>query len=296
MSLLAEIKSPADVKKLSDDQLVELAGEVRERLIHSVSETGGHFASNLGAVELTVALVALCDLPRDKILWDVSHQTYPYKILTGRNDRMDTIRQYGGLSGFASRAESEYDAFGAAHASTSISAALGFACARDNLGQDYRVITVTGDGAMTGGLTYEGLNNLGETRKDMLIILNDNTWSISKNVGAISKYLTGIMADQRYNKLRAEVWELTGHFKRREKIRQAVRKVEESIKGFLVPGSFFEKLGIRYFGPIDGHDLKLLLKTLRELDTLKGRGFCTLLLLRVKAMNPRRAMRSSIMV
>ena len=269
-TILERISSPADVKGLGEGELLQLADEVRQRLISTVSESGGHFASNLGTVELTVALHHLLDLPKDILVWDVSHQVYPHKILTGRNDRMGTIRQYGGLSGFASRAESEYDPFGAGHASTAISAALGFAGARDAQGKDHRVVCVVGDGALTGGLAYEGLNNLGETRKDMLVILNDNTWSISRNVGAISRYLTGIMTDERYNRVRQEVWEFIGRFKRREKIREIAARIEHSLKGLLTPGTLFENLGIRYFGPIDGHDLPLLVKTIREIDQLHG--------------------------
>ncbi|MFQ6008357.1 MAG: 1-deoxy-D-xylulose-5-phosphate synthase [Candidatus Zixiibacteriota bacterium] len=270
MNYLATINSPADLKKLSLDELVQLAAEIRQEIISVVSETGGHLATNLGSVELTIGLSYVFDPPTDKLIWDVSNQTYAYKMLTGRRDRMLTLRQYGGLSGFARRDESEYDDFGAGHASTSISAALGFAAARDNAGLDHKVVAIIGDGAMTGGLAYEGLNNAGSLRKDLLVILNDNSWSISKSVGAISKYLTNIMADEKYNKLRDEVWELTGRFKRRDKIRAAISSIEESLKALLVPGMLFEKLGFRYFGPIDGHDLRLLIKTLQQVKNLRG--------------------------
>ncbi|HUV31593.1 MAG TPA: 1-deoxy-D-xylulose-5-phosphate synthase [Acidobacteriota bacterium] len=285
MAHLDKINNPQDTKKLSIEQLVELADEVRNEIISVVSQTGGHLASNLGTVELTLALYYVFDLPRDRVIWDVSHQTYTHKLLTGRRDRFGTLRKYHGLSGYCSRAESQYDHFGAGHASTSISSALGFAAARDLRGDDHKVIAVIGDGAMTGGLAFEGLNNAGSLRKDLLVVLNDNTWSISKNVGSISKYLTGIMADEKFNKLRREVWELTGRFKRRDKIRQTIHRIEESIKGFLVPGMLFEKLGFRYFGPIDGHDLPQLVKTLKDIKnitgpimlhvaTTKGKGFC----------------------
>lgn len=270
MKHLPNIKSPDDTKKLSVDELVELAAEVRQEIISAVSKTGGHLASSLGAVELTVALHYVFDLPRDRLIWDVSHQTYGHKILTGRHERIDTIRQYGGLAGFSRRDESEYDPYGAGHASTSISAALGFAVARDALGGDHKVIAVIGDGSMTGGLAFEGLNNAGHLKKDMLVVLNDNTWSISKNVGAISKYLTSIMADEKFNKLRNEIWELTGRFKRRDKIRETISNIENSIKGLLVPGMLFQRLGFRYFGPIDGHDLPLMVKTLKDLKNLSG--------------------------
>ncbi len=270
MKYLDKIKSPADVKKLTTDEMVELAGEVRQEIISAVSNTGGHLATNLGAVELTIALHHVFDLPTDKVVWDVSHQVYAHKLLTGRRDRFHTLRQYKGLAGFTKRSESEYDAYGAGHASTAISAALGIAAARDNAGQDYKVVAVVGDGSLTGGLAFEGLNNLGTSKKDMLVILNDNTWSISKNVGAMSKYLTSIMADEKFNRLRDEIWELTGRFKRRDKIRSAISRIEGSIKGMLVPGGLFQNLGFRYFGPIDGHDLPLVIKTLQSLKNLGG--------------------------
>lgn len=270
MNFLSKIDSPADVKKLSIDELVELASEIRQEIVSTVSQTGGHLATNLGSVELTIALHHVFDLPADRLIWDVSNQTYTHKLLTGRRERMHTMRQYNGLAGFAKREESEYDHFGAGHASTSISAALGFAAARDNAGLDHKVVAIIGDGALTGGLAYEGLNNAGSLKKDLLVILNDNTWAISKNVGAISKYLTSIMVDEKYNKLRNEIWEMTGRFKRRDKIRETISNIEDSIKGLLVPGMLFEKLGFRYFGPIDGHNLELLIKTLQRVRNLPG--------------------------
>lgn len=267
---LPDIHSPEDIKKLSVEELIELAGEVRQEIISGVSKTGGHLASNLGTVELTIALHYVFNSPNDKIIWDVSHQTYAHKILTGRRDRFDTLRQYNGLSGYCKRSESIHDHFGAAHASTSISAALGFAAARELLGKENRVIAVIGDGAMTGGLAFEGMNNAGSLKKNLIVILNDNTWSISKNVGAISRYMTNILTDEKFNKLRAEVWELTGRFKRRDKIRETIHRLENSIKGFLVPGMLFEKLGFRYFGPLDGHDLPLLINRLRDINQING--------------------------
>jgi 1-deoxy-D-xylulose-5-phosphate synthase len=270
VSLLSKIKSPDDLKGMGQEELVALAEELRQSIIAAVSETGGHLASSLGTVELTVALHHVFNTPIDKVIWDVSHQTYCHKILTGRKDQIDTLRQYQGLSGFCKRSESEYDTFGAGHASTSISAALGFAVARDMNNEDHKVVAVIGDGAMTGGLAFEGLNNAGSLKRDLLVILNDNTWSISKNVGALSKYLTSIMADEKFNKLRKEVWELTGRFKRRDVIRETVKRLENSIKNILVPGMLFEKLGFRYFGPIDGHDLPLLVKTLQDIKNLNG--------------------------
>jgi 1-deoxy-D-xylulose-5-phosphate synthase len=270
MKYLHDIDGPADTKKLSVEQLAELAEEVRQEIVSTVSGTGGHLSSNLGVVELTVALHYVFNLPTDKLIWDVSHQIYAHKILSGRRERIHTIRQYGGLSGFAKPSESEYDAFGAGHASTSISAALGFAVARDMAGLNHKVIAVIGDGSMTGGLAFEGMNNAGSLRKDLVVILNDNTWSISKNVGSISKYMTGILADEKFNKLRSEIWELTGRFKRRDKIRETVRRLENSIKSLLVPGMLFEKMGFRYLGPIDGHDIPLLVKTLADIKNISG--------------------------
>ncbi|MEK7775157.1 MAG: 1-deoxy-D-xylulose-5-phosphate synthase [Candidatus Zixiibacteriota bacterium] len=268
--ILPRIDSPADVRKLTVDEAVVLAGEVRDHIIWAVSQTGGHLATNLGAVELSVALHHVFNTPTDRIIWDVSHQVYAHKILTGRKDQMHTIRQYDGLSGFAKTTESEYDHFGAGHASTSISVALGFAAARDQAGLDHKVVAVIGDGSMTGGLAFEGMNNAGSLNKDLLVILNDNTWSISRNVGALSRYMTSIMSDERINKIRNEIWELTGKFKRREKIRKAISDIEDSVKGLVVPGMVFEKLGFRYFGPIDGHDLPLLIKTLEKLKHIHG--------------------------
>jgi len=269
-SLLDKINSPADLKKIPLEKLPQLAQEVREKIITVVSRTGGHLASNLGVVELTLALHYVFDLPKDKLIWDVSHQCYTHKILTGRKDKFESLRQYQGISGFTKRKESEYDSFGAGHASTSISAALGMACARDQKSEDYRIIAVIGDGALSGGISFEGLNNAGAQGKDLLVVLNDNAMSISKNVGAFSKYLTDLLTDEKYNKLKAEIWEMVGRFKRRDKIRAMVAQAEESIKGFLVPGIIFEKLGFRYFGPIDGHDINQLIKTLEHLKNFKG--------------------------
>jgi 1-deoxy-D-xylulose-5-phosphate synthase len=270
MKYLSGITDPVDIKKIPVEELPELAEEIRQEILTVVSETGGHLASNLGAVELTIALHYIFDFKHDRLVWDVSHQTYAHKILTGRRDRIHTIRQYNGLSGYARREESAYDHFGAGHASTSISAALGFAVSRDMAGEDHKVVAVIGDGAMTGGLAFEGMNNAGSLRKNLLVILNDNTWSISKNVGSISKYLTGIMADEKFQKLRSEIWDLTGKFKRRDRIRETIHRLENSIKGLLVPGMLFEKLGFKYFGPIDGHDVEQLVKTLRDIKGISG--------------------------
>ena len=284
MSLLDKIKESSDLKKLDEKQLIELAEEIRQEIILVVSTNGGHLASNLGVVELTLALHYCFDIPIDKIVWDVGHQSYVHKILTGRRDKLKTIRQYDGLSGFPKRDESPADAYGAGHASTAISSSLGLAAARDQLGLKHKIVAVVGDGALTGGLSFEGLNNAGTSKKDILVILNDNEMSISRNVGALSKYLTTMMTDKRYNKLRNDIWELTGKFKRRDKIRATVADIERSVKALFVPGYLFDKLGFRYFGPINGHDLPLLIKTLTQIKdipvpkllhvvTVKGKGF-----------------------
>ncbi|MFH1335567.1 MAG: 1-deoxy-D-xylulose-5-phosphate synthase [Candidatus Zixiibacteriota bacterium] len=267
---LEKINVPSDLKGIPLDKLDELAKEIREKIITVVSNNGGHLASNLGAIELVIAIHRVFDSPKDKIIWDVGHQCYTHKLLTGRKDRFDTLRKYEGLSGFPNRWESEHDVFNVGHASTSISSALGVACARDQKGEKFSVIAVVGDGALTGGLAFEGLNNAGASGRNLIVILNDNKMSISKNVGALSRYMTDLLTDEKYNKLKAEVWDLVGKFKRRDKIRAMVAKVEEGIKGFLVPGSLFEKLGFRYLGPVDGHDVKGLIKTLEQLKTLNG--------------------------
>jgi len=284
-SILEGIRSPADVRGLEQESLPELAREVRERMIDVVSRVGGHFAPGLGVVELTLALHYVFDTPRDKLVWDVGHQAYPHKILTGRNDAFARIRQTGGPSGFLSRKESEYDVFGAGHAATSISAALGIATARDLQGEDYKVVAVIGDGALTSGIAYEALNNAGHTERDLIVILNDNEMSISRNVGAMHKYLTAVVTNPWYNRLRDEVKHLldrTGGIGGR--MESLVLKIEESAKTFFTPGVLFEELGFRYVGPIDGHDIDKLVDTLEGVKswkrptlihvlTTKGRGF-----------------------
>jgi 1-deoxy-D-xylulose-5-phosphate synthase len=286
MSLLSTIRSPADLKRLRRDQLPALADEIRERLIACVSQTGGHIGASLGVVELSLALLYEFDSPRDKIVWDVGHQAYAWKLLTGRNDAFPTLRQKDGVSGFLKRSESEHDQFGAGHAGTAMSAALGMATARDLLKQEYKVVAVVGDGALTCGLSYEGMNNAGHSDRDLILIVNDNGMSISPNVGAISKMLGGIVADPRTNRLREKVKGLThalgGVFG--EGVVDFAKNVEESVKNLWSPGMLFEELGFRYFGPIDGHDLPKLCDTLRfvrgmtgprvvHVMTQKGKGF-----------------------
>ena len=265
--LLAQIDSPADLRELDEDQLPDLAQEIRTYLLQTLSQTGGHLASGLGSVEITIALHYLFDTPRDRLIWDVGHQCYPHKILTGRRDRMPTIRQRGGLSGFPKITESEYDHFGAGHSSTSISAALGMAIAARAEGDDRRTVAVIGDGGMTAGMAYEALNHGGAIDTDLLVILNDNEMSISPNVGAMSKYLSSIWSGKIYSSLRSgskrvlrripSAWELA-------------KRAEEHVKGMVTPGTLFEELGFSYFGPIDGHNLADLLSLVRNLQNLSG--------------------------
>lgn len=287
MSLLESIDGPEDVRALPGEQLQELADEVRQRLIDVVSETGGHIGSGLGVVELTVALLCSFDSPRDKIIWDVGHQGYPWKVLTGRNDRLHTLRKEGGLSGFLRADESEHDIFAAGHAGTAMSAALGIAAARDLKGESFDVVPVVGDGSMTCGLPYEGLNNAGHSGRDVIMVLNDNGMSIAPNVGAMSQYLGSIIASPITNRIRDRV---KGVVERASKVVGGKRMVdlakniEESVKNLWSPGMLFEEFGFRYFGPIDGHDIDAMIKTfasVKELDgprivhvlTEKGKGF-----------------------
>ena len=272
MSLLSSIHGPADLKRLRRDQLPELAADIRERLIECCSQTGGHIGASLGVVELTIALLFEFDSPTDKILWDVGHQAYTWKLLTGRNDGFPTLRQTEGVSGFLKRSESEHDQFGAGHAGTAMSAALGMATARDLRHQQHKVVAVVGDGALTCGLSYEGMNNAGHSDRDILLIVNDNGMSISPNVGAINKTLGAIVADPRTNRLREKIKHMTfalgGVFG--QGVVDFARNVEESVKNLWSPGMLFEELGFRYFGPIDGHDLEKLCDTLAMVRSMTG--------------------------
>ncbi|MEO2185040.1 MAG: 1-deoxy-D-xylulose-5-phosphate synthase N-terminal domain-containing protein, partial [bacterium] len=270
LKLLPNIKSPADIRKFSPKELQQLADEIRFHTIDVVSEIGGHLASTLGVVELTVALHKVFNTPTDKIVWDVGHQAYAHKLLTGRFDAFPTIRQYGGLSGFLKRTESEYDVFGAGHASTSISAGVGIAESQKHTGKKFKVVSIIGDGAMTGGLAFEALNNGGHLRIPMLVVLNDNEMSISPNVGAINTYLTKIVTNPIYNRIRDEIWNISGKlpFGKRT-TRSMLHRIEESLKSLLVPGMLFEELGFRYFGPIDGYNIDELVSTLERIKNLK---------------------------
>ncbi|MDR3064242.1 MULTISPECIES: 1-deoxy-D-xylulose-5-phosphate synthase [Comamonas] len=269
-SLLHNINDPADLRRLSRAQLKTLAAELRNYVIDSVSMTGGHLSSNLGTVELTVALHSVFNTPHDRIVWDVGHQTYPHKILTGRRDRMATLRQLGGLSGFPQRAESEYDTFGTAHSSTSISAALGMALAAKQKGEDRRAIAVIGDGAMTAGMAFEALNNGGVHDANLLVILNDNDMSISPPVGALNRYLAQLMSGQFYAKAR-DVGKSV--LKQVPPLLELAKRLEQQAKGMVVPATMFEQFGFNYIGPIDGHDLDSLIPTLENIKGLKGPQF-----------------------
>lgn len=270
-SVFNRVNTPDDLKTLKPEELISLSAELRQYVIDEITRIGGHLGASLGVVELTVALHYIFDTPRDKIIWDVSHQAYIHKLLTGRKDRFHTIRQTDGLSGFCKIDESEYDAFCTGHASTSISAAVGMAIARDIQKQNHKVIAIIGDGALTGGLAFEALNHAGSLKKDLIVILNDNMMSISSNVGALSKHLTDLISNPLYNKVKKEIWEALGKFHDLgDKVRYGVAKLEEGIKTVLVPGHFFESLGFRYFGPMDGHDLPRLLRLFNDIKNIKG--------------------------
>jgi len=268
--LLYAIESPADLRRMSFGELPALAAELREFLIQSVSTRGGHFAAGLGTVELTIALHYVFNTPHDRLVWDVGHQAYPHKVLTGRRDRLHTIKQNGGLAPFPARHESEYDTFGVGHSSTSISAALGMAVAAARTGSDRRVVAVIGDGAMTAGMAFEALNHAGSLPADLLVILNDNDMSISENVGALSNHFARVLSGRVYAHLREggkkvlrqmpTVWELA-------------RRSEEHLKGMVLPGTLFEEMGFNYIGPMDGHDVKALVLTLRNIRKLRGPQF-----------------------
>ncbi|MCY0875277.1 MAG: 1-deoxy-D-xylulose-5-phosphate synthase [Firmicutes bacterium] len=284
---LERVNDPTDIKSLHVDELEKLAFEIRQFLIENIMSTGGHFGANLGVVELTLALHYVLDSPRDRIVWDVGHQAYVHKILTGRKHLFPSLRQYGGLAGFPKRAESPHDFFGVGHASTSISAALGMAVARDLQGQDHHVAAVIGDGAMTGGMAFEALNHAGHLQKRLLVILNDNEMSIAPNVGAVSHYLTRLRSDPHYGKVKSEVEALLRQIPAiGSKLASAAERMKDALKYFMVQGALFEEMGFSYFGPIPGHDLEALIAILeqtKDMDepvllhvvTQKGKGYPT---------------------
>lgn len=269
---LKNVDYPNDLKKLNLMDLRVLSDEIREYLIDVISKIGGHLGASLGVVELTLALHYVYNTPDDKILWDVGHQGYIHKILTGRRDSLKTIRQKGGISGFLKRDESEYDVFGAGHATTSISAALGIAAARDFQKRNYKVVAVIGDGSMTGGMAYEAMNNIGLLKKDIVVILNDNKMSIAPNVWAIQNYFNELLTNDTYNRFRSKVWELTGSFDKNtsDRIRKVAAKIEGGLKGVITPGMLFESLGFRYFGPVNGHNVVNLVKILEDINKISG--------------------------
>jgi 1-deoxy-D-xylulose-5-phosphate synthase len=286
MSLIASINGPDDLRKLPLDKLPALAEEIRAFMLEHVSQSGGHLASSLGAVELAVALHYCFDTPRDKLVWDVGHQAYAHKILTGRREQFGNLRRFGGISGFPRTTESAYDAVSVGHASTSISAALGLAMGRDIKKEKHAVVAVIGDGSLSGGLSFEGMNNLGSLSTNMIIVVNDNKMSISKNVGALSRYLTRVITDKRYKRLKDEVWELTGRLAGLgSRIRTLLHSIDETAKHFVIPGKLFEDMGIRYFGPVDGHNIAELTEIFRFVKdhtngpvlvhavTTKGKGY-----------------------
>lgn len=271
--VLDQIEFPIDVKKLDLEELGKLCGEIREEIISTVLKNGGHLASNLGVVELTVALHHVFELPHDKVIWDVGHQSYAHKILTGRRDRFHTLRQYEGISGFPKRDESPYDAFDSGHSGTSISSALGMAEARRQRGEKGKVIAVIGDGSMTAGVAFEGLNQTGHVDQDLIVILNDNEMSISPNVGALSSYLNRLMTGQFVNRFREDIKAFLDTLPGIGKsVLRFAKQAEESLKGLLIPGLLFEELGLKYIGPIDGHRLDYLIETFQNIKKLREIG------------------------
>ena len=267
MNLLDKINSPKDLKKLTRSELVKLCDEIRSFIIESVSKTGGHLSSNLGVIELTVALHYVFDCPQDKFIWDVGHQTYPHKILTGRKKKMGSLRALDGISGFPKISESDYDIFGTGHSSTSISAALGMAEALKKKNLDHKAIAIIGDGAMTAGMAFEGLNNAGDSKNNILVILNDNDMSISKNVGALNNYLAKLMSGNLYGSIKRSSKAVLSAI---PPILEFAKRAEEHVKGMVIPGTLFEEFGFNYIGPIDGHDLFALVDTLNNLKALQG--------------------------
>ena len=282
--ILDKVNSPADLRALAPEELDPLAEEIREQIIQTVSRTGGHLAANLGAVELTMALLKVFDPPKDKLVWDVSHQTYAYKILTGRKDRFHTLRQLNGLSGFALKSESPYDAFGAGHAGTALSAALGMAVARDRRGGAEHVVAIVGDGALGCGSSFEALNNLAATTRRLIVILNDNEMSISANVGSVARTLGELLAHPRYNRWKSSVERFAKDRLRLTWLRHIYFRLEEAVKSLFLRNVLFEEFGLRYIGPIDGHNIHTLMAALEiarrsdepillHVSTQKGRGY-----------------------
>jgi 1-deoxy-D-xylulose-5-phosphate synthase len=285
--LLDSVNSPQDLKKLSFEQLNQLAAEVRQKMVSVVSKTGGHLASSLGAVELIIALHYCLDTPKDKIIFDVGHQSYAHKILTGRNKDFVNLRKFQGISGFPSKNESIYDPFTTGHSSTAVSLALGLANSRYFLAKEdyFKVVAVVGDGSLSGGLCFEGLNNAGDLKKDVMVVLNTNELSIAPNVGAISTYLNKLISLPIYNHFKGAFESFLGsRLPKGSRLLKLASKFEEGLKGLFVPGIFFEELGFRYFGPLDGHNLDLLIPTLKNVLNIKGPTLLHVILKKVKAI------------
>lgn len=269
--ILSKVNTPDDVKTLDLHELKQLCGDIREYMIDTISEIGGHFGGGLGTVELTVAIHKVFNTPYDLVVWDTGHQAYPHKILTGRKEALKQIRRLNGISGFLKRSESEYDTFGAGHASTSISAALGMAVARDINKEDRKVVAVIGDGAMTGGMAYEAMNNSGIIKSNLIVVLNDNNMSIAPNVWQISNYFTEMIAHPDYNKFKGQIWDLTGKLDQfGDRLRKIASRLESGVKAVITPGMLFEALGFRYFGPINGHNVHQMVKIFEQVKNLKG--------------------------
>ena len=282
--ILETIEQENDIKKVAPEQWTVLAEEIRDFLIHKISVTGGHLGSNLGAVELTMALHLSLMLPKDKIVWDVGHQSYTHKILTGRKAGFENLRKYGGMSGFPKRKESDCDCFDTGHSSTSISAGLGLVEARNLRNEDYTIVSVIGDGSLTGGMAYEALNNAAQLKKNFIIVLNDNNMSISENVGGMSKYLNNIRTTERYLDIKEGIYNSLMESRLGEPIVESIRRAKSSVKHLVIPGMFFEDMGLTYLGPVDGHNIPDMLKVFREAKrcksavivhvlTQKGKGF-----------------------
>ncbi|MCC5915349.1 MAG: 1-deoxy-D-xylulose-5-phosphate synthase [Balneolaceae bacterium] len=270
-NLLSGISTPDDLRKLKPEQLQDVCDELREYIIDLVSVHGGHFGASLGVIELTVALHYIYNTPADKLIWDVGHQAYGHKIITGRREQFHTNRRYGGISGFPKRSESEYDSFGVGHSSTSISAGLGMAIARDLNKSDKKIVSIIGDGAMTGGMAFEAMNNAGALNTDMLVVLNDNNMSIDPNVGALKEYLAEITTSKTFNKMRDEIYDLLGHLKSAgHTMRKAASRLERAVTAAITPGALFQALGFKYYGPVDGHNVDTLRRTLEDLRTVSG--------------------------
>jgi len=284
-NILEDYNNIEDIKKMSIDELKDFSKEIRKFLINKVSKTGGHLASNLGVVELTLSLYKVFDFKDDRLVWDVGHQAYVHKILTGRKNDFDLLRQYGGISGFPKRAESKFDRFETGHSSTSISAALGMARARDLLGLEYDVVSVIGDGALTGGMALEALNDVGYRNTKLIIILNDNQMSISKNVGGLSTYLSKLRVDPKYNKAKEDFNKIMNKIPALGKgVTSSIEKIKDSIKQLIVPGMLFEDMGLKYIGPIDGHNIKELISVLSQAKKINGPVIIHVITKKVKAI------------